>query len=105
MMKCIIKPLLLVCIMVLSAAVCAAAGNIVSIGTVEGKPGDTVELWIGLANTDNVSSVQVSIPIDSRLELVENSATATDRTSGHCVTAGVKDGKLNIFIYSMSMAT
>lgn len=103
MMKCIIKPLLLVCIMVLSAAVCAAAGNIVSIGTVEGKPGDTVELWIGLANTDNVSSVQVSIPIDSRLELVENSATATERTNGHSVTAGVKDGKLNIFIYSMSM--
>ena len=103
MMKCIIKPLLLVCIMVLSVAARAAADNIISIGTVEGKPGDTVELQIGLANTDNVSSVQVSIPIDSRLQLVENSAKATDRTANHSVTAGVKDGKLNIFVYSLSM--
>ena len=103
MMKCIIKPLLLVCIMVLSVAARAAADNIISIGTVEGKPGDTVELQIGLANTDNVSSVQVSIPIDSRLQFVENSAKPTDRTVNHSVTAGVKDGKLNIFVYSLSM--
>ena len=103
MTKCIIKPLLLVCIMVLSVAVRAAADNTVSIGTVAGKPGDTVELQIGLANTNNVSSVQVSIPIDARLALVENSAKATDRTSGHNVTAGVKDGKLNLFVYSLSM--
>ena len=102
-MKCIIKPLLLVCIMVWSVAVGAAADNIVSIGTVEGQPGDTVVLQIGLANTDNVSSAQVSIPFDARLELVENSAKVTGRTSEHRVTAGVKDGKLNIFVYSMTM--
>ena len=58
-MKCIIKPLLLVCIMMWSVAVGAAADNIVSIGTVEGQPGDTVVLQIGLANTENVSSAQV----------------------------------------------
>ena len=104
MTKHIIKPLLLICVMILSVAVNAAADNIVSIGTVEGKPGDTVELRIGLANTDNVSSVQVSIPLDPRLSLVENSAKATDRTSGHSVKAGVKDGKLNVFVYSMSMS-
>ena len=102
-MKCIIKPLLLVCIMMWSVAVGAAADNIVSIGTVEGQPGDTVVLQIGLANTENVSSAQVSIPFDARLELVENSAKVTGRTSEHRVTAGVKDGKLNIFVYSMTM--
>ena len=103
MKKSIIKHLLLVCIMILSVAARAAADNIVDIGSVEGKPGDIVELRVGLTNSDNVSSVQVSIPIDSRLELVENSAMTTDRTSKHKVTAGVKDGKLNIFVYSMSM--
>ena len=103
MKKSIIKHLLLVCIMILSVAAHAAADNIVDIGSVEGKPGDIVELRVGLTNSDNVSSVQVSIPIDSRLELVENSAMTTDRTNKHKVTAGVKDGKLNIFVYSMSM--
>ncbi len=104
MTKHIIKSLLLVCMMILSVAVSAAADNVVSIGTVEGKPGDTVELQVGLANSDKVSSVQVSIPLDSRLSLVENSAKTTERTSGHSVTAGVKDGKLNVFVYSMSMS-
>ena len=89
--------------MILSVAVSAVADNIVGISTVEGKPGDTVELQIGLTNTDNVSSVQVSIPLDPRLSLVENSAKTTGRTNGHSVTAGVKDGKLNVFVYSMSM--
>ena len=103
MKKSIIKHLLLVCIMILSVAARAAADNIVNIGSVEGKPGDIVELRVGLTNSDNVSSVQVAIPIDSRIELVENSAKTTGRTSKHKVTAGVKDGKLNIFVYSMSM--
>ena len=104
MTKRIIKPLLLVCVMIFSVAAGAAADNVVSIGTVEGKPGDIVELRVGLSNSVNVSSVQVSIPIDSRLELVEESAMPTDRTGKHSVTAGVKDGKLNIFVYSMSMS-
>ena len=103
MKKSIIKHLLLVCIMILSVAARAAADNIVNIGSVEGKPGDIVELRVGLTNSDNVSSVQVAIPIDSRIDLVENSAKTTGRTSKHKVTAGVKDGKLNIFVYSMSM--
>ena len=103
MARRIMKRLLLVCAMILSVAVRAAADNTVSIGSAQGAPGDTVTLQIGLANSDNVSSVQISIPVDSRLELVENSAAGTARTSQHSVTAGVKDGKLNIFVYSVSM--
>lgn len=99
----IIKPLLLVCIILFSVAAKAAAENRVDIGTVEGTPGDIVELQIGLTNSDNVSSVQVSIPLDARIEVVENSAQTTSRTAQHNVTAGVKDGKLNLFVYSLSM--
>ena len=106
MKNSIIKPLLLVCIMILSVATRVAADNILGIGTVEGKPGDIVELQISLSNSDNISSVQVSIPIDSKLiELVDNSAQTTGRASQHSVTAGVKDGKLNILVYSMSMGS
>ena len=104
MKNTIIKHLLLVCIMILSVAARAAADNIFSIGSVEGKPGDIVELQVSLENSDNVSSVQASIPIDTKLiELVDNSAQTTDRTNQHKVSAGVKDGKLNIFVYSLSM--
>lgn len=103
MTKNIIKPLMLVCFMILSVAARATADNIVNIGTVEGKPGDIVELQFGLQNSDDVSSIQISIPLDPRLELVDDSGIGTDRTSMHSVTAGVKDGKLNIFVYSMSM--
>lgn len=106
MKNSIIKPLLLVCIMILSVATRVAADNIVGIGTVEGKPGDIVELQVSLNNSDNISSAQVSIPIGSKLiELVDNSAQTTSRTSQHSATAGVKDGKLNIFVYSMSMGS
>ena len=103
MTKSIIKPLMLVCFIILSVAARATADNIVNIGTVEGKPGDIVELQFGLQNSDDVSSIQISIPLDPRLELVDDSGIGTDRTSMHSVTAGVKDGKLNIFVYSMSM--
>lgn len=103
MTKSIIKPLMLVCFMILSVAARATADNIVNIGTVEGKPGDIVELQFGLQNSDDVSSIQISIPLDPRLELVDDSGIGTDRTSMHRVTVGVKDGKLNIFVYSMSM--
>lgn len=103
MTKSIIKPLMLVCFMILSVAARATADNIVNIGTVKGKPGDIVELQFGLQNSDDVSSIQISIPLDPRLELVDDSGIGTDRTSMHRVTVGVKDGKLNIFVYSMSM--
>lgn len=103
MTKSIIKPLMFVCFMILSVAARATADNIVNIGTVEGKPGDIVELQFGLQNSDDVSSIQISIPLDPRLELVDDSGIGTDRTSMHRVTVGVKDGKLNIFVYSMSM--
>ena len=99
----IIKPLLMMCIMLQTVATQASVDNTLHIGTVEGKPGDEVELQVGLTNSDPLSSVQISIPIDSRLELVEHSAQTTDRTSQHSVTAGVKDGMLNILVYSMNM--
>ena len=82
----------------------ARAGNVVTISSVEGAPGDEVTIHVSLQNTDAVSSLQVSIPLDENITLVEGSGQKGSRCSGHSLTVGVKDGVLNIVIYSMSMA-
>ena len=82
----------------------ARADNIVTISSTEGAPDDEVTVNIGLQNTDVLSSLQVSIPMDENLTLVSNSGVLGSRCSGHSLTVGVKDGMLNVFIYSISMA-
>ena len=82
----------------------ARAGNVVTISSAEGSPGDEVTIHVNLQNTDAVSSLQVSIPLDENVTLVEGSGQKGSRCSNHSLTVGVKDGVLNIVIYSMSMA-
>ncbi len=82
----------------------ARAGNVVTISSAEGSPGDEVTIHVSLQNTDAVSSLQVSIPLDENVTLVEGSGQKGSRCSNHSLTVGVKDGVLNIVIYSMSMA-
>lgn len=82
----------------------AKAGNIVTISSTEGAPGDEVTVSIGLQNTDILSSLQVSIPLDENLTLVSGSGVLGSRCTSHSMTVGVKDGMLNVFIYSISMA-
>ena len=82
----------------------ARAGNVVTIGTVSGAPEEEVTVGISLANSDAVTSLQVSIPLDENLSYVSGSATVAERCSSHSITAGVKDGTLNILIYSLGLA-
>ena len=82
----------------------ARAGNIVTIGTASGAPGDEVTVSVSLANTDAVSSLQLSINMNEELSFVDGSAVLSSRSADHTVTAGVKDGALNIMVYSMSLA-
>lgn len=82
----------------------ARADNVVSIGTASGAPGDEVTVSIGLQNSDAVSSLQVSIPLDERFSFVDGSASLGSRGNGHSVTAGVKDGEINIMVYSLGLA-
>ena len=49
----------------------AWADNVVSISTTEGAPGDEVTVNVSLTNTDAISSLQVSIPLDENLTLVD----------------------------------
>ena len=81
----------------------ARANNKVTISSTEGAPGEEVTVSVGLDNTDEVSSFQVVIPIDDNVTLVENSAVAGSRCSGHTVVAGVKNGAISVLVYSLTM--
>ncbi|MCR5849266.1 MAG: InlB B-repeat-containing protein [Bacteroidaceae bacterium] len=83
----------------------ARADNVVSIGSVEGAPGEEVTVSVGLTNTDALSSLQLSIPWDENLTLVEGSAQVGSRCAGHAANVGVKDGVLQVVVYSLSMQT
>lgn len=82
----------------------ARAANVVTVSSTEGAPSDEVTVSIGLENSDAVSTLQVSIPLDENLTLVSGSEQLGSRCSNHSLTVGVKDGMLNVFIYSLSMA-
>ncbi len=82
----------------------AKASNVITISSTEGAPGDEVTVSIGLENSDAVSTLQLSIPLDENLTLVTGSGQLGSRCSSHSLTVGVKDGVLNVFIYSLSMA-
>lgn len=82
----------------------AWADNKVTLSTGTATPGQEVTIEVSLANSDAVSALQLSIPLDENLTYVANSIQGTTRLSSHQVSAGVKDGELNIMIYSETMA-
>ena len=81
----------------------ARAGNVLTIGSAQGAPGEEVTLSLQLDNTDEVAALQVSIPLGEQLSYVSGSAEVSSRGNGHSVTAGMKDGELNVMVYSMGM--
>lgn len=82
------------------------ADNVVAITGGSGIPGAEVDVSISLSNTDAVSAMQLSIPLADGIDLVENSAQLGSRASAtHSATVGVKDGTINVFVFSSSMAT
>ncbi len=100
------KKLFTACVLVLLAVANGMqAGNTIHISSTKGSPGSTVSVSVSMDNTDAVSAMQIQIPMPDNCTLVEGSATAADRASNHSVTAGVKDGVLNLFVFSQSMAT
>ena len=78
--------------------------NIVTIGSGEGAPGEEVTISIVLQNTDVVSSMQLQMQLPDNVTLVDGSAQLGSRATDHQATVGVKDGALNVFVYSMNMS-
>ena len=98
------KKCLLYIVLFLCFGIGAWAGNTITISSEEGAPGDEVTVNVSMTNTDAVSSLQVSIPLDENLTLVSGSGKKGERCTDHTVIVGVKDGVLNVFVYSVSMA-
>jgi hypothetical protein len=95
----------LLAVMLLCLGTGAWATNVVSISTTEGAPREEVTVSISLDNTDVVSSLQVNIPVDDNLSVVENSGLPGSRCANHTVAVSKVDGQLQVYVYSLSMAT
>lgn len=80
------------------------ADNSITLSDVQGAAGTEVTVSVSMTNTDAVSALQLSIPLADDLTFVENSQTAGSRLGGHTLSAGVKDGVLNVMVYSSTMA-
>ena len=81
------------------------AGNILTLSSASGSPGDEVTVSVSLENTDEPSAVQLSIPLDDALTFVEGSAAVGPHASTHSVIAGVKDRVLTLMIFSLSLSS
>ena len=85
-------------------AVLARAGNVVTLPAVTGSPGEEVTVAIDLANTDAVSAMQLQIPVTADVTVVAGSAQVGSRASGHSATVGIRNGVLNVMVWSNGMA-
>lgn len=84
----------------------AQAENTVSLSSVQGHPGDEVEVAVNLSNTDEVTALEILVPLGDMLRYVDGSAVLNaDRSNGHALTASAKDGNLSICVYSLSLAS
>ena len=90
-------------VLLLCCGIGAWADNIITLSNVQGAAGTEVTVSVSMTNTDAVSALQLSIPLDDNLTFVENSQMAGSRLSGHTLSAGVKDGVLNVMVYSSTM--
>ena len=98
------KKRLLYIVLFLCFGIGVRAGNTITISSEEGAPGDEVTVSVSLTNSDAVSTLQLNIPLDENVTFVEGSGQKGSRCSSHSLSMGMKDGELNIVIYSMSMS-
>ena len=89
--------------LILSIGLGIRAQNVLTISSEEGAPGAEVNVSIALQNNAPITSIQLAIPLNEELALVDGSAVVGSRCEGHSITVGVKDGILNVLVFSLSM--
>lgn len=83
----------------------ASEGNIVSLKTSNGKPGEVVEAVLSLANADDVVAAEFWIPLGDNLRYVEGSLKKNQNVlNSHTVTASEVDGYLRVYLFSNLLA-
>ena len=100
------KKIISIIFLALFAAAGSVAQNMVSISSGQGVPGDVVTVDVALQNSDEVTAVEVVIPlVEKQLTYVDGSCVInSERANGHSLNAAVVDGALKIYIYSISLA-
>lgn len=84
----------------------AAAANTVTLTSVQGHPGDEVEVAVALTGESTVTAIELLIPLGDMLRYVEGSAVLNaERANGHTLSAAEQDGKLSMVIFSPTLAT
>ena len=101
------KKYISIILLVLFAVVGSAAQNKVSISSGQGVPGDIITVDVSLQNSDEVTAVEVVIPlVDKQLTYIDGScAINSERINGHQHNVAVGGGALRIFIYSLEQKT
>ena len=96
---------ILLCLMFLPGR--AHAGADISLSTGSGHPGDEVEVTVTLSGMQNVTAVQIEIPLTTTLNYIEGSVTldGSMATHSHTVSASQSTGRLKIYVYSLSLET
>lgn len=98
------KLLIVVCMAIMSIALHAT--NTISLTSAEGKYNDEVQVDVSLENSDAVTAVEITIPLDKNLTYVNASAAMNSaRSNGHLISAAEVDNELRIYIYSLSLGT
>ena len=100
------KKYISIILLALFAVVNSAAQNVVSISSGQGVPGDIVTVDVSLQNCDEVTAVEVVVPlVDRQLTFVDGSCVINaESANGHQLNAAVVDGALRIYIYNISLA-
>lgn len=95
---------LIISFLLLLAATPLLADNVVTLSAVEGRPGDVVNVSVSLQNTDEVTAVEVRIPLNDYLTYVDGSAQLNgSRSDGHAMSAGCRNNELRLYAYSNSL--
>ena len=83
----------------------ATAANTVILTSAQGHPGDEVEIAVMLTTTDEVTAMELLVPLGDKLSYVEGSAVINaECANGHTLSAAEQDGKLSMVIFSPTLA-
>ena len=99
------KRIIISWLVAVSAWLTATATNTITLTSAQGHPGEEVEIAVTLTNSDEVTALEILVPLNDMLRYVDGSAVLNaERSNGHTLTASAQDGKLSICVYNFSLA-
>ena len=98
------KRLMISLLMVVGFMLTTHGANVLTITGDAGHPGDEVTLSVALDSNDDVTAVDVLLPLDKELTYVDGSCVLnTARSNGHTLTAAMTSAGLRVVILSLDL--